>query len=88
MSVVVALCCQVYKTGVTHCFSIDRASTELGYCPSVQNDMDSVLQWYIDRRHHRVSDLNRTARHSVFISRLFLLVVLIVLLLSWLPLVD
>lgn len=44
---------EVYKTGVTHYFSIKKAREELGYKPSVQNDMSEVVQHYI-RTGHKV----------------------------------
>ena len=40
-------CCnQVYKTGVTHYFSTEAASRDLGYRPTVQNDLSGVVTFY------------------------------------------
>ncbi|KAJ8318228.1 hypothetical protein KUTeg_003319 [Tegillarca granosa] len=40
---------EVYKTGVTHYFSIKKAQKELGYHPSIQNSIEPVLKYYIDQ---------------------------------------
>ncbi|XP_074648240.1 short-chain dehydrogenase/reductase family 42E member 1-like [Tubulanus polymorphus] len=40
---------EVYKTGITHYFSIEKARSELGYNPTKQNAMDEVLQYYIEQ---------------------------------------
>lgn len=37
---------EVYKTSVTHYFSTAKARRELGYIPTVQNDMSGVVQYY------------------------------------------
>ncbi|XP_012939561.1 short-chain dehydrogenase/reductase family 42E member 1 isoform X1 [Aplysia californica] len=37
---------EVYKTGVTHYFSVQRARTDLGYSPTVQNDLSQVVTYY------------------------------------------
>ncbi|XP_064647554.1 short-chain dehydrogenase/reductase family 42E member 1-like [Lineus longissimus] len=37
---------EVYKTGVTHYFSIEKAARDLGYCPTVQNRLDEVIQHF------------------------------------------
>ncbi|XP_052762771.1 short-chain dehydrogenase/reductase family 42E member 1-like [Mya arenaria] len=38
---------EVYKTGVTHYFSIEKARKELGYSPTIQNDLSEVVRHYI-----------------------------------------
>ncbi|GFO23654.1 short-chain dehydrogenase/reductase family 42e member 1-like [Plakobranchus ocellatus] len=37
---------EVYKTGVTHYFSTKAASRDLGYTPTVQNDLSGVVTFY------------------------------------------
>nr|KAI8765854.1 short-chain dehydrogenase/reductase family 42E member 1-like [Biomphalaria glabrata] len=37
---------EVYKTGTTHYFSIQRATQELGYVPTIQNDLTGVVAYY------------------------------------------
>ncbi|KAK3090039.1 hypothetical protein FSP39_008726 [Pinctada imbricata] len=44
---------EVYKTGVTHYFSIRKAQRDLGYEPTVQNDLTLVLKEYIAAGHGR-----------------------------------
>ncbi|KAG8001376.1 Short-chain dehydrogenase/reductase family 42E member 1 [Nibea albiflora] len=75
---------EVYKTGVTHYFSMEKAKVELGYEPQEHN-LDEVVQWFRSRGHGRKS-------HSSFLYR-FVLDVLYVaafvaVALSFLPLVG
>ncbi|GFR84328.1 short-chain dehydrogenase/reductase family 42E member 1-like [Elysia marginata] len=37
---------EVYKTGVTHYFSTEAARNDLGYNPTVQNDLSGVVTFY------------------------------------------
>ena len=41
----------MYKTGVTHYFSTEKARKELGYVPAVQNDLSGVVQYYKNTGH-------------------------------------
>ncbi|KAF7648772.1 hypothetical protein LDENG_00152200 [Lucifuga dentata] len=41
---------EVYKTGVTHYFSMAKAKAELGYKPQEHN-LDEVVQWFRSRGH-------------------------------------
>ncbi|KAM7423719.1 hypothetical protein PAMA_000200 [Pampus argenteus] len=41
---------EVYKTGVTHYFSMAKAKAELGYDPQKHN-LDEVVQWFRSRGH-------------------------------------
>ncbi|XP_037339651.1 short-chain dehydrogenase/reductase family 42E member 1 [Pungitius pungitius] len=52
---------EVYKTGVTHYFSMAKAEAELGYEPQ-EYDLDEVVQWFRSRGHGRKS-------HSSALSR-------------------
>ena len=49
MYFVICFTFQVYKTGVTHYFSIQKARQELGYKPTTQNEISEVVQYYIQR---------------------------------------
>jgi len=73
----------VYKTGVTHYFNIGKAKRELGYCPTVQNDMNGVLKWFLERGYH--VNAERNARLNLRISSVCFLLLLLVLLFSSLP---
>ncbi|XP_029955190.1 short-chain dehydrogenase/reductase family 42E member 1 [Salarias fasciatus] len=55
---------EVYKTGVTHYFSMAKAKAELGYRPEEHN-LDEVVQWFRSRGHGKKCQ-------SAFISRLLL----------------
>ncbi|XP_059155159.1 short-chain dehydrogenase/reductase family 42E member 1-like [Physella acuta] len=37
---------EVYKTGVTHYFSVASAARDFGYSPTVQNDLSGVVAYY------------------------------------------
>ncbi|KAK9543002.1 hypothetical protein VZT92_000816 [Zoarces viviparus] len=75
---------EVYKTGVTHYFSMAKAKAELGYEPQEYN-LDEVVQWFRSRGHGRKSHsspLGRLLRDILFVSA-FVAVVL-----SFLPFVG
>ena len=38
------------KTGVTHYFSIDKATTDIGYLP-IKKNLDGVVKFFLDRGH-------------------------------------
>ena len=42
---------EVFKTGVTHYFSNGKARKELGYVPTVQNDIQCVVKWFLKNGH-------------------------------------
>ncbi|XP_076447537.1 short-chain dehydrogenase/reductase family 42E member 1-like [Babylonia areolata] len=44
---------EVYKTGVTHYFSTEKARRDLGFVPSVQNDLSGVVKHYRTTGHMR-----------------------------------
>ncbi|XP_069546476.1 short-chain dehydrogenase/reductase family 42E member 1 isoform X1 [Brachyistius frenatus] len=61
---------EVYKTGVTHYFSMAKAKVELGYEPQ-EHDMDEVVQWFRSRGHgkkRRSSSVSRFLLHILFVS--------------------
>ncbi|XP_031137326.1 short-chain dehydrogenase/reductase family 42E member 1 isoform X1 [Sander lucioperca] len=72
---------EVYKTGVTHYFSMAKAKAELGYEPQEHN-LDEVVQWFRSRGHGKKT-------HSSFLSQLLLDILLVfafvVVVLSFLP---
>lgn len=53
---------EVYKTGVTHYFSMAKAKAELGYEPQEHN-LDEVVEWFRSRGHGKKTQ-------SSFLSRL------------------
>lgn len=72
---------EVYKTGVTHYFSMAKAKAELGYEPQ-QHDLDEVVQWFRSRGH------GRKPGHGAFRRKLLdvlLVCVFVALALSFLP---
>ncbi|XP_070820319.1 short-chain dehydrogenase/reductase family 42E member 1 isoform X2 [Chaetodon trifascialis] len=75
---------EVYKTGVTHYFSMAKAKAELGYEPQ-EHSLDEVVQWFQSRGHGKKS-------HSSFLRRLLLDVLFVAaflaVALSFLPLVG
>lgn len=74
---------EVYKTGVTHYFSMAKAKAELGYEPKEHN-LDEVVQWFRSRGHGRKP-------HSSSLSRLWdilFLAAFVAVALSFLPLVG
>ncbi|XP_043937222.1 short-chain dehydrogenase/reductase family 42E member 1 [Protopterus annectens] len=73
---------EVYKTGVTHYFSIEKAKRELGYEPQ-QCRLTEVVEWFKSQGHGKKNKIviRRHFIWDVIITALLLLVVL-----SWLPL--
>ncbi|XP_062966166.1 short-chain dehydrogenase/reductase family 42E member 1 [Cynocephalus volans] len=74
-------CAEVYKTGVTHYFSLEKAKKELGYEPQ-PFDLQDVVEWFKAHGHGRSSG----AGDSVCLLWNGLLVLLLVIaVLTWLP---
>lgn len=75
---------EVYKTGVTHYFSMAKAKAELNYEPKEHN-LDEVVQWFRYRGHGRKCN-------SSFLSRLLMEILFVAAVLavamSFLPLVG
>ncbi|XP_067396257.1 short-chain dehydrogenase/reductase family 42E member 1 [Emydura macquarii macquarii] len=72
---------EVYKTGVTHYFSIEKARKELGYEPK-QFSLTEVVEWFKSRGHGRKLRIY-TVKHLMRDGALLLL--LAAVLLSWFP---
>ncbi|KAM9861431.1 short-chain dehydrogenase/reductase family 42E member 1 [Aulostomus maculatus] len=75
---------EVYKTGVTHYFSMEKAKAELGYVPQEHN-LDEVIQWFRSRGHGkklRGSALTQTLLQVLFVAAS------VALCLSFLPVVG
>jgi hypothetical protein len=72
---------EVYKTGVTHYFSIEKAKKELGY-KAQPFDLQEVVEWFIAHGHGRSSG-SRDSECLVWDVLLILLLVISVL--TWLP---
>lgn len=63
---------EVYKTGVTHYFSMAKAKAELGYEPKEHN-LDEVVEWFRSRGHGkkpRSSCLSRLLLDVLFVAAL------------------
>lgn len=61
---------EVYKTGVTHYFSMAKAMSELGYKPQKYN-LNEVVQWFINRGHGKKvqnSGLSQFILNIMFVS--------------------
>ncbi|XP_066493719.1 short-chain dehydrogenase/reductase family 42E member 1 [Tiliqua scincoides] len=72
---------EVYKTGVTHYFSMEKAKRELGYEPK-SHDLQDVVEWFKSRGHSRKPQMYtlRCLFRDVGLILLFA-----VLVLSWFP---
>ncbi|XP_045074656.1 short-chain dehydrogenase/reductase family 42E member 1-like [Coregonus clupeaformis] len=75
---------EVYKTGVTHYFSMTKAKAELGYEPQEYN-LEEVVQWFKSRGHGRKPSGSRLQR---LILDGLLLVALVAMALAYLPVVG
>ncbi|XP_008572220.1 PREDICTED: short-chain dehydrogenase/reductase family 42E member 1-like [Galeopterus variegatus] len=74
-------CCEVYKIGVTHYFSLEKAKKELGYEPQ-PFDLQEVVEWFKAHGHGR----SPGAGDSVCLLWNGLLVLpLVITVLTWLP---
>lgn len=76
---------QVYKTGVTHYFSTQKAKRELGYVPIVQNDVSEVVEYFIQTGHKRKKSGSSPLKH--FIINLIIGFIFAAFIMSYLPLV-
>ncbi|KAL4658760.1 short-chain dehydrogenase/reductase family 42E member 1-like isoform X1 [Arapaima gigas] len=74
---------EVYKTGVTHYFSIAKAVTELGYKPQEYN-LNEVVQWFKSKGHGKkpVSPFRKVLKEVVLITAI------IAVIFSYLPIVG
>lgn len=81
----------MYKTGVTHYFSTDRARRDFGYDPEPKT-LDGVVKWFKERGHGRLSKGKDRAKKSSKLWILFINVLLAVaifaLIMSFIPTVN
>lgn len=61
---------QVYKTGITHYFSIEAARKDFGYLPE-EKTLENVVKWFKDHGHGK----NKNRHQSKLISPTLLLIV-------------
>lgn len=74
-------CTEVYKTGVTHYFSLEKAKSELGYAPQ-PFDLQEVVEWFKAHGHGR----RPRGQDSEFILWDGILVLLLAFsVLTWIP---
>ncbi|XP_067905273.1 short-chain dehydrogenase/reductase family 42E member 1 isoform X2 [Heterodontus francisci] len=75
---------EVYKTGVTHYFSLRKARKELGYNPQEYN-LSEIVEWFKTRGHgHKVTTYNI----KCFMWDVIYLILLFAVIMSWLPVVS
>lgn len=74
---------EVYKTGVTHYFSMSKAKAELGYEPQ-EHSLDEVVHWFRSRGHGRKAHNS----FSRFLLNLFFVAAFVAAALSFLPVVG
>ncbi|KAI7802625.1 short-chain dehydrogenase/reductase family 42E member 1 [Triplophysa rosa] len=77
-------CTEVYKTGVTHYFSMCKAQEELGYEPK-KHDLEEVVQWFRIRGHGKTHGQSSIKK---LILDVLIVVVFAALILSFLPVVG
>ncbi|KAM9481384.1 short-chain dehydrogenase/reductase family 42E member 1 [Clarias gariepinus] len=75
---------EVYKTGVTHYFSMEKARAELGYNPK-EYDLGEVVEWFRSRGHGK-KQITSPIKQLILDVVLFLMIVALVL--SFLPVVG
>lgn len=75
---------EVYKTGVTHYFSMAKAKAELGYKPQEYN-LDEVVQWFKMRGHGKKPSGSPLKR---LIVNAFIIAGFVAVILSFLPVVG
>uniref|UniRef100_UPI00398F4570 short-chain dehydrogenase/reductase family 42E member 1 isoform X1 n=1 Tax=Pristiophorus japonicus TaxID=55135 RepID=UPI00398F4570 len=75
---------EVYKTGVTHYFSLQKARKELGYNPQ-EHSLSEIVEWFKARGHGR-----KLTTYSVkrFLWDVIFLMLLSAVIMSWLPVVS
>ncbi|KAK7501015.1 hypothetical protein BaRGS_00007895 [Batillaria attramentaria] len=77
---------EVYKTGVTHYFSTEKARKHLGYVPTVQNDLSGVVQYYRNTGHVRQAGSSSSLVY--YIVNILLGLFIASMIMSYLPLVK
>ncbi|XP_069758321.1 short-chain dehydrogenase/reductase family 42E member 1 isoform X2 [Narcine bancroftii] len=75
---------EVYKTGVTHYFSIQKARKELGYNPQ-EHSLKEIVEWFKARGHGQKVSPNNV---RCLVWDVILITLLWIVLLSWLPVVS
>lgn len=75
---------EVYKTGVTHYFSLAKAKAELGYEPQ-EHSLDEVVRWFRSNGHGKKSHSSSVGR---FFFNALLVCALVAAALSFLPVVG
>lgn len=75
---------EVYKTGVTHYFRLEKARVELGYDPK-EYDLGEVVEWFRSRGHGKKQV---TSPIKKLILDVVLILIIVALVLSFLPVVG
>lgn len=74
----------MYKSGVTHYFSIKKASRDLGYKPTVQNALDDVLEEYLTKKGPKKAKKKQSIMMYYFVN-LIIAVIFASFVMSFLP---
>ena len=82
----------MYKTGVTHYFSIERARRDFGYEPEPKT-LEGVVKWFRERGHGRLSKGNddkagKSSKLWTLFVNVLLAVVIFALIMSFIPIVN
>ncbi|KAL5018392.1 hypothetical protein ScPMuIL_004114 [Solemya velum] len=73
---------EVCKTGITHYFCITKARKDLGYCPTVQNDLTGVVKHFKMAGHmHQVKQTSL----MYYLVNIIIAIIIASILLSFLP---
>lgn len=76
---------QVYKTGATHYFNNGKAKKELGYKPTVQNDMEPVVQWFKSKGHEKSAHPSLGYKTKRLVVNICLAAIFFSIVMSFLP---
>ncbi|XP_064617969.1 short-chain dehydrogenase/reductase family 42E member 1-like [Liolophura sinensis] len=76
---------EVYKTGVTHYFSVKKAKRDLGYTPVRQNDMGGIVEYFRKTGHTRARKRGSDGR-QILIS-LLLAILCAIAIMAFIPVV-
>ncbi|XP_078318967.1 short-chain dehydrogenase/reductase family 42E member 1-like [Crassostrea virginica] len=74
---------EVYKSGVTHYFSIKKATRDLGYHPTVQNELSDVLEEYIHKGFKKTKKKQSIIMY--YFVNLIIALIFASIVMSWIP---
>lgn len=77
---------QVFKTGITHYFSIEAAKRDFDYRPERKN-IEGVVKWFIDRGHGRKKTHKKRRKLYTALDITLIIVAIFCFLATFIPLV-